>query len=334
LIHQMDKKNNYENEERHHVLKTKISFWINCFKLLLFVKRKNTIAISLIEHMGDIIANEPISREARKQHPASTIIWFVRKPYKDLLKYNPSVNKVYTVHCLTSWIWLKERFTFKSVYDLHFNGRSCNICNWSLIKNDTDDSVNGMNYFNFGGLLKAVCKHNKMEVDNEYPELYIPDKYFKSVSKKISFKKYIVIHCNSNESIKNWTNAKWSELISKIISEFKYMVIEVGNESKLQLNNPCYLNLCGELRLMETAALIKNATLFIGIDSGPAHMANAAGVPGVILLGDYYFNMSHYNPYSGNYLNSKKCKLVYSENEVKNISVDQVLDNIWSLLKN
>lgn len=42
------------------------------------------------------------------------------------------------------------------------------------------------------------------------------------------------------------------------------------------------INLCGELAPRETAAVLRKAELFLGSDSGPMHLAAAAGVPCVI----------------------------------------------------
>lgn len=317
--------------------KNKLHYLISCIsfcKCFLFLKinyNKNVVVICLIEHIGDIIANEPIAREVRKKHPNSKIIWFVRKPYREIIIYNPHINKVFTVRCLTTWIWIKQKFQFEAVYDLHFNERYCKKCNLPLDKENVDNSINSTNYFNFGGLLKAVCLHNKFDVINNAPEVYIPQKTFNSLSKKITFKKYIVIHCSSNESIKNWENNKWVQLIGHNISKYKLPVIEVGTQSYLNYTNTLYYNYCNKLKLLETAALIRNAALFIGVDSGPAHMANAAGTPGIVLLGEYLSGMKNYNPYSGNYGERKNCKIIYSESFVKDIPIENVLNNIESL---
>ncbi len=41
----------------------------------------------------------------------------------------------------------------------------------------------------------------------------------------------------------------------------------------------------GELSLIESAALIKESSLYIGVDTGPMHMAALAGIPVVVLFG-------------------------------------------------
>ena len=39
------------------------------------------------------------------------------------------------------------------------------------------------------------------------------------------------------------------------------------------------MNLCGRLSIRETAAVMKHADVYLGHDSGPMHLAAAAGVP-------------------------------------------------------
>ena len=46
--------------------------------------------------------------------------------------------------------------------------------------------------------------------------------------------------------------------------------------------------------------MIRRARFFVGVDSGPAHLANALRVPGVVLLGRFY-NFRQYMPFTGFY---------------------------------
>ncbi len=87
------------------------------------------------------------------------------------------------------------------------------------------------------------------------------------------------------------------------------------------------LNLCGRLSILETAEVIRRSALFIGIDSGPAHLANAVGTPGVILLGDF-LGFRRYMPYSGGYKNGTNGRIVYADRTVRNIPADAVLREI------
>jgi ADP-heptose:LPS heptosyltransferase len=81
------------------------------------------------------------------------------------------------------------------------------------------------------------------------------------------------------------------------------------------------------MTLTEVAQTIKNAKLFIGIDSGPAHMANAVGTKGIMILGGYRaFN--RYMPYSGAYSDGTGATLLMSESKAKNVGLQNVIDAI------
>jgi heptosyltransferase-3 len=122
-------------------------------------------------------------------------------------------------------------------------------------------------------------------------------------------------------------------LVRKIIDDFKYHIIEIGTHCIINNESELYHNLCSKLSILQSAAVIKKAKLFIGIDSGPAHMANAVDTPGIVLLGEYFFGMKNFNPYSGNYGSLENCHIIHSSGKVKSISVDSVLKNMEELLK-
>ena len=60
------------------------------------------------------------------------------------------------------------------------------------------------------------------------------------------------------------------------------------------------IDLVNRTSLLETAEVIRRARFYIGIDSGPAHLANAVKTPGIVLLGRIgYFRQ--YTPFTGFY---------------------------------
>jgi heptosyltransferase-3 len=284
----------------------------------------------MIEHMGDIIAQEPISRLARYEYPNSKTIWFVKKPYISLLKHNPYIDIIITVPCLSTWIWIKNKIKFDFVYEMHLKGRFCPKCKIQLNKDNYDENITGLNYFNYGGLLKSSSLHNKITFFDDAPKIYIPSNTITRTHS--NFGKHMVIHCKSNEEIKDWENYKWETLINLIASTHNLQIIEVGNKSTLNLKNKQYKNLCGKLSILETAQLIKNSFLFCGIDSGPAHIANSVGTPGVLLFGEYFYGIKNQNPYTGNYGENLKCRFVRSQGLVKDIEIDAVFNAINDLL--
>ncbi len=59
------------------------------------------------------------------------------------------------------------------------------------------------------------------------------------------------------------------------------------------------LNLCGELSLLQLAALLKRCDLMIGVNSAPAHIAAAVGTPVVSVWSSAYLP-EKWAPYTQN----------------------------------
>lgn len=63
------------------------------------------------------------------------------------------------------------------------------------------------------------------------------------------------------------------EIITSIKKNYQhYDIIQIGGENDKPLGFG--LNLCGQLNYWETAKLIAGSTKFIGVNSGPMHIAN------------------------------------------------------------
>jgi len=102
----------------------------------------------------------------------------------------------------------------------------------------------------------------------------------------------IVIHPASSNPAKMWKKTRYAELIKKLKSSLKCEIIVVGSaeehslaEEVINKSGKKVFNFCGKLELKELTALLKNANLFIGNDSGPMHMAAALDVPVIAIFG-------------------------------------------------
>jgi heptosyltransferase-3 len=88
----------------------------------------------------------------------------------------------------------------------------------------------------------------------------------------------------------------------------------------------------GKTSLSETMKIIKGASFFIGLDSGPTHIANACMVPGLILNGEF-LNFKTYMSYSGMYKNGSKVKILFNESgKTKDLAFDTVWKELCKLL--
>lgn len=286
---------------------------------------RRMVVITLIEHMGDIVACEPVSRLVRAQEPDAFVVWCVKRQYRELLYAIPSVDATLVVCCLTTWIWLRKTGLFDRVIDLHISGRTCHICRIPLQKEEGDRAITLENYLNFGTLLACFCRSAGIEAPLEGPRLSLPSSYVARVDALAPDGPYLVIHCSSNERSKNWTPNGWNRLVEALIYHHGFAVVEVGLFSELQRpDTKQYQNHCGKLSLLETAEMIRRARLFVGVDSGPAHLANAVGTYGVVLMGSYR-TFTSYTPFTGGFGDGTNATLITAPRSVVDLPVEEVI---------
>jgi heptosyltransferase III len=303
------------------------------------VKKENPnrklVVIALVEHMGDIVAAEPIARHVRQEWPEAYILWCVRAPYSELIGSNPHVDQALVVRCLTEWIHLRAKGgLFDEIIDLHFNNRGCNTCRVPIQKSEGDSRVSMNNYLRLGNLLTVFCRSAGLPTLCGQSKIYISREVERRVDALLLPDEFVVIHCKSTSTTKDWTGAKWQELGEKIIDSWQVKIVEVGLEPIVGGKLGCHycLDLCGKLSLLETAEVIRRARLFIGVDSGPAHLANAVGTPGVLLLG-LYNGFEEYMPYNGSYGGGSNVTLIYSDGATSNIPVRTVVEKLEGWFK-
>ncbi|GAB4016019.1 glycosyltransferase family 9 protein [Spirosoma koreense] len=259
------------------------------------------VAIILSEQMGDIIACEPVAREVRQRHPDGYIIWVVKAAFVDLVRHNPNLDGFLVEKCPGERVQLLESGIYDVVYNLHISHRKCPYCPQDPINPIADQiGLTFDNYYHRGDLLYMFSQAAGLPALTADPKMYIPD----SVREKIAGLQLpagpIVIHCQSSHVLRDWPAENWNKLVRWLTATYPYPIIEVGLTPTVTEPHPQFRSLCGQLSLLETAEVIRQARLFIGIDSGPAHMANAMGADAILLLGKL-FDFVDYLPYSGRY---------------------------------
>jgi len=301
------------------------------------LKKKNPgskfIVIDLTEHFGDIVACEPVSRYIRRKYPDAYILWSVRKPYRELIDNNPNIDETLVVYCLTEWILLTKKYLIDETIELHFNGRVCPLCKVPLVNLNGNRDITAENYYTFGSILSAFCQCAGLPILDEQPRVYISPHAVNAIDSMKLPENYIVVHCTSNEIARDWSHSKWQNLSKRLIDKYHIHIVEVGTKSILEaLDSVYYIDLCGKLSLLETAEVIKRSRLFIGVDSGPAQLANAVNTYGIILLG-HYRAFKRYLPYSGGYGSGTNATILYEDGPASNIEVDRVYKEIMKRME-
>ena len=269
--------------------------------LKLRIGNRPLVAIILSEQMGDIIACEPVVREVRRLHPNGYIIWVVRQPYVELVRYHPDLDGYLVEKCPGERVRLLRSGIYDMVYNMHISHRKCRYCPEDPV-NPTADRI-GLtfnNYLDRGDLLYVFSQAAGLSALTDDPRIYSPEPVRRRVAALNLPELPIVIHCQSSHIMRDWPAENWNRLVNWLLQTYPYSVVEVGVNPIITQEHPRFRSLCGQLSLLETAVVIQQARMFIGIESGPAHMANAGGISGIILQGQL-FNFVDYLTYSGRY---------------------------------
>jgi heptosyltransferase-2 len=102
----------------------------------------------------------------------------------------------------------------------------------------------------------------------------------------------LVLHPGSGSERKNWPEAKWQELIGRILETTDAHLLIVGGEAEgdrlerlAEDRPPGRVQILQSRPLPELALIMQACRGFLGHDSGIAHLAAALGLRGVVLWG-------------------------------------------------
>jgi ADP-heptose:LPS heptosyltransferase len=99
---------------------------------------------------------------------------------------------------------------------------------------------------------------------------------------------FLAVHLGAGTRAKRWPGRNWANLVARFLAD-GWRVAVIGGPEDLDAcrhldPHPNLVDWTGQLSLTETAALLERADLFLGADSGPAHLAACAGIPSVVLF--------------------------------------------------
>lgn len=102
----------------------------------------------------------------------------------------------------------------------------------------------------------------------------------------------IYIQPTARWKTKFWFPERWGQLADRLLEIEKVKVLFGGGKGDREYISTIEAKMtkapiitAGRLNLAESAALLKRCAVYVGLDSGPMHMAAMAGVPVVVLFG-------------------------------------------------
>jgi len=112
--------------------------------------------------------------------------------------------------------------------------------------------------------------------------------------------KLALIHPAAAFATKQWSSENFARVVEHLAERgFASVAIAASNETQVlnDLVSNCSVRIVTfDLSLPEVTALASRSQLFVGNDSGIAHIANAAGTPSVVIFGSS--NVAHWRPWN------------------------------------
>jgi heptosyltransferase-3 len=283
--------------------------------------------ILLVEHIGDIIACEPVIRRLRAEHPDAILVWITRPTYRNLVKNHPVLDAVITVSSLAPVATIVRSGVLDIPVDLHVNKKPTGIEGVIHEKEWGDPSVDCFNYFRQKSILRAFTAAAGLTPFREPATMYLDAATTTRVDALSLPRRFIVIHATSNEASRDWSPAGWKVLLRYILEDCGISIVEVGLRPALHFGHANLRSLCGELSILETAEVIRRADFFIGVDSAPAHMANAWRRPALLLFGEYR-NENTWCPYDGEYATREREIILRHPGPLSELSPHEVISRL------
>ena len=151
-------------------------------------------------------------------------------------------------------------------------------------------------------ILHAYQLRAHLPLTEEYPQLYL------DAAEQEQFKgtRYVVLHLegSSEKNYRKIYGVSWAEVIA-FVKKAGYEVLYIGGQdAQADAAGAVYKR----TSLREMIALLYHASLFIGIDSGPSHIATSFSIPSLLFFGAVTFDYRHFRHLFNGYLMQNDCQ--------------------------
>ena len=244
------------------------------------------ILIVMDEGIGNMIRLTPAIRAIKQLMPGAVTV-FGRQPSVQVINGSPFVNKVltepdddyYDVGFLALW------FNSYAVRFADAIKKSCRklyrIENADVTITEQDQYMTIPRFLGFESQTPAPF-YVEREADIRFPS-----------------GKPVVGICDTSASDEHWKRKRWpffKELAQLLVSD-GYSVALIGGETELREFDssewPPVINCLGRFDIPETINVLKRCTVVVGNDSGPVHLAAAAGAKTIALFGSTFLPKNH-----------------------------------------
>lgn len=288
-------------------------------------KDVRNILIIKFKHIGDILLSVPTVKAIKQTFPDAAITYLLNAETAPMIEGLPCVSEVIrfdrkrgVVHQLSLLAGLRRR-RFDLTVDLSGGGDRGAL--WSFITGaryrigTLPAGKKGMagktHLYTHAAPTPDVRRHSVIrDLDIVRPfgidtsdlavEFAVPDLVAASIRQRLAAKgvaqgeRYAVVHPTSRWLFKCADDAVMAECIDRLQRDLGLRVVVTCGPAQAELDRLSgVLGHCrtepavfpGELNLKELGAILAGASLYVGVDSAPSHLAAAMNVPSIVLFG-------------------------------------------------
>jgi heptosyltransferase-2 len=312
------------------------------------------------DYIGDLILTSCVFREIKKHNKNIKIVALVSELNKDIIKYNPYVDKIIistpfwrkkTIKSFIEYIKVlykirKEKFDIgidiksswlNKIFFLYFGRIKKRVAYSEHPMNKNDNFLTDA--IEFDASIHAsqsdlnLANHILgIKSNNNFPEIFVSKKdklKVKKYIKKIN-NKFICICPDSNSDKKQWYLDNYTEIIRYLLKEYpKYDIILIGKDIKkldyiYESVNNTKLKVYSNHNLREVFILMGLSSLVISPDGGMMHLAWASKSKLIAMIPDY-LSVEHIAPRG----NKRKIRVIYKDiKKIKPIEVKRLCNNL------
>ncbi len=280
------------------------------------------ILVRAPNHLGDCIMALPMINETREAHPGAVVTVLAPAPLAGLFEENPAIDQVLKipaehVHGLIGVFKIKDIIAPHD-FDLGYilppsfgaasgfklagvkerigyvaDGRRLLLSKPLPLPEPLSSAHRSETYFNL------LRRGSGLPMDMVPPRLFVGEQEIEAAGEMFvrhglaPDAKIAAISVRAVAESRRWGVENYRQLVKLLISRHSMQIVLIGSgddhadgeEVIRSAGSREVINLAGKTSLRQSAAVLARSTVFIGNDSGPAHLAAAVGCDVVVLSG-------------------------------------------------
>jgi heptosyltransferase-1 len=288
-------------------------------------KARKGILIIRLSAIGDVIMASPLIRAFRRTWPEMRISWLVEEASKPVLEANNDLDEIIVWEREKWRLLLREKryltlvklvFSFirslrNKRFDVAVDAQGLLKSGiWAFLSGARErigiGSKEGSKYLmtrvversgasdRISSQYLLLAEEMGLDTDDFDMVMALSPKalqYAENFSSSL-VSSYVVLCPFTTRPQKHWIEDRWVDLIGRILERTQLTIVLLGGPADRAVSGEILpegrsriVNLAGETSVQQAGAVIANAALLIGVDTGLTHMGIALGTPTIALFG-------------------------------------------------